>query len=326
MKGAEPPASIHVIDLPPTRLGRARREQGLIKPVPGIELAFALIEGRAPGPCLLVTAGVHGSELCGIEAALRLMQLDPEGLAGTLIILPILNMRGFRARSIYVMPEDGQNLNRMFPGRADGSTSERLAHWLTRSVYPRVDAYLDLHGGDLNESLTPFSLFPEGCARSRALAAAFALPFAVETGGKGFAIDAASALGVPSLIAEVGGNGLRTIEDGRLLDQGIPRLMGHLGMTDAASATPGAPGPEIVSLWSAVAPLDGLWYPARHVREIVQPGEVVGEIRDLFGATRATIRAEAGGTLLFCLTSLAVNLGEPLLGVGTPVAVTDRGS
>ena len=66
-------------DLPPLRTGRARKEQGFCHPVEGLELPFGLIEGAEPGPCLLVTAGVHGSEFCSIEAALRLLRLEPEG-------------------------------------------------------------------------------------------------------------------------------------------------------------------------------------------------------------------------------------------------------
>jgi predicted deacylase len=111
------------------------------------------------------------------------MNTDPAVLTGMLLVLPVLNVSAFRQRSIYVMPEDGKNLNRMFPGKADGSTSERLAHWLVTSVYSQADAYLDLHGGDLDESLVPFSLFPNGSDASRELAGVFGLPIAVAAGG-----------------------------------------------------------------------------------------------------------------------------------------------
>ena len=174
-----------MIGLPELRAGRMRREQGFCHPVEGLELPFGLLEGPEPGPVLLVTAGVHGAEYCSIEAALRLLRIDPAILRGTLLVLPILNGGGFRARSIYVMPEDGRNLNRMFPGRPDGTASEKLAHWLVTAVYPRADAYLDLHGGDLSEALVPFSLFPSGSAASETLAGVFGLPVAVAAGGEG---------------------------------------------------------------------------------------------------------------------------------------------
>ena len=76
--------------------------------------------------------------------------------------------------------------------------SERLAHWLVANVYPDVDAYLDLHGGDLDELLVPFSLFPNGSEASLALASAFGLSIAVAAGGEGYTINAAHKLVSPA--------------------------------------------------------------------------------------------------------------------------------
>ncbi len=303
--------------LPPLVTGQARREQGHVTPFEGVEIPFFLIEGAAPGPCLLVTAGVHGSEYCSIEAALRLRAVSPEEIRGTLLVLPILNVRGFRARSIYVMPEDGKNLNRMFPGRSDGSASERLAHRLVASVYPQADAYLDLHGGDLDESLLPFSLFPSGHAASRALAAAFGLPIAVSAGGEGYTINAAGRIGVPSVLAEVGGNGLWDEAGVAQMGAGIRRAMHHLGMIDGPVAPAPQEEPHVVTMWVPAAPCDGLWYPAKDLDAPVATGENLGEIRDVFGTVLATIPSERAGFILYRLTSLAVNRGEALLGVGT---------
>ena len=307
-------------DLPELHAGRQRRETGTCHPVEGLEIPFGLLEGPEPGPVLLVTAGVHGSEFCSVEAALRLLKLDPAGIKGTLLVLPILNVQGFRARSIYVMPQDGKNLNRMFPGRADGSASEKLAHWPVTEVYPRADAYLDLHGGDLSESLVPFSLFPRGDEASKTLAGVFGLPIAVAAGGEGYTINAASRLGVPSVLAEAGGNGLWEEAGVTELVDGIRRVMGHIGMIAAEVAPPRRPDPAVVTMWVPTAPVDGLWYPAKDLSDSVQAGEVLGEIRDVFGAVLASVRSDKTGAILYRLTSLSVNKGEALLGVGTPLA------
>ncbi len=306
--------------LPELRTGRMRRDQGFCRPVDGIEIPFAVLEGRDAGPCLLVTAGVHGSEFCSIEAALRLLRLDPREIRGTLLVLPILNVAGFRARSIYVMPEDGKNLNRMFPGRPDGTASERLAHWLVTSVYPKVDAYIDLHGGDLDESLVPFSLFPSGSEPSRTLAGVFGLPIAVAAGGEGYTINAAGKLGVPSILAEVSGNGLWDEAGVRQITDGIARVMRHIGMTTKDVGPPPQPEPEVVTMWVPSAPCDGLWYPFKDLSQPVAAGEALGEIRDVFGTTVTPVRSEKTGSILYRLTSLSVNKGEALLGVGTPVS------
>jgi predicted deacylase len=302
---------------PLTPTGKPRAEHGTIRPIDGVEIPYGVVEGTRPGPCLLVTAGVHGSEFCGIETALRLLKTRPDAISGTLLVLPILNMQAFRRRSIYVMPEDGKNLNRMFPGSPDGSTSERLAHWLVSEIYPLAQAYIDLHSGDLDEALVPFSIFPKGSAASQALAAAFGLPLAVEAGGEGYTVNAASRLGVAGIIAEVGGNGLWSEATVGQASAGIARVMQHLGMS--AGPVEPQPAPQLLTMWVPKAPDDGLWYPAKELRDSVASGEVLGEIRDLFGAVVATIRSERDGFMLYRLTSLSVNRGEALLGVAAPL-------
>jgi predicted deacylase len=305
--------------LPPLRTGKPRSERGFITPLDGIEIPFGLVEGDKPGPVLLVTAGIHGSEYCSIEAALRLMQQASAGLNGTILVLPILNMSGFRQRSVYVMPEDGRNLNRMFPGKPDGSLSERLADWLVTQVYPQADAYLDLHGGDLSEELIPFSLFPSGSEASKALAVAFGLPVAISAGGEGYSINAAGRIGIPSIIAEVAGNGIWDEAGVAEFRAGIDRVLQHLGMI--AGPVPAAPQemPQIVTMWVPMAGTDGLWYPAKQRSDPVRTDEVLGEIRDVFGAVLETIRSKQEGFILYRLSSLVVNKGEALLGVGTPL-------
>ncbi len=305
--------------LPTLRTGQARVEHGHISPIEDVDIPFGIVEGAEPGPCLLVTAGVHGSEYCSIEAAVRVLKMNPERIKGTILVLPILNLQGFRKRSIYVMPEDGKNLNRMFPGKPDGTVSERLAHWLVTSVYPLADAYLDLHGGDLDESLAPFTIFPNGCEKSKALASAFGLPVAVAAGGEGYTINAAYRIGIPSLLPEVSGNGLWGEESVGQMMAGIERVMRHLGMlAGPVQAAPQA-NPEFVTMWVPSAPVGGLWYAEKELSEPVAAGEVLGEIRDVFGAVLATIRSEKDGFILYRLTSLSVNQGEALLGVGTPL-------
>ncbi|RDI60075.1 succinylglutamate desuccinylase/aspartoacylase family protein [Microvirga subterranea] len=305
--------------LPPLRTGRPRAEHGHVRPVEDVEIPFGIIEGAEPGPCLLVTAGVHGSEYCSIEAATRLLQTEPEQIKGTLLVLPILNVQGFRKRSIYVMPEDGKNLNRMFPGREEGSVSERLAHWLVTKVYPQVDAYLDLHGGDLDESLAPFTLYPKDCAKSRELARIFGLPIAVAAGGEGYTINAAYKVGVPSLLPEVSGNGLWGEDTVGQMMAGIERVMCHLGMVAGPVQPAPQLSPEFVTMWVPTAPVDGMWYPAKDLTEVVCVGDELGEIRDVFGTVLASVRSEKEGFVLYRLTSLAVNKGEALLGVGSPL-------
>lgn len=303
--------------LPPFKAGEARAEKGYFSPIPELAIPYGIIEGAEPGPCLLVTAGVHGAEFCSIEAALRLLQTDPGEIRGTIVVLPILNVEGFKARSIGVMPEDGKNLNRSFPGRADGTVSERLAAWLVENVYPNVDAYLDLHGGDLTEEILPIAIFPEGSKPSESLARAFGLPMIVSAGSpSSTTISAAANLAVPSSIVEIGGNGLWDDEKADQFTQGIRRVMVSLGIIADTAAAAASPKVEMVNLQTMAAEQDGIWYPAKKLSETVVPGELIGEIKDAFGSTLADIKSEIAGVVLYRLTSLSVSSGETLFGIG----------
>ena len=110
--------------------------RGLVAPDVGaaVELPWFVVRGAEPGPTLLVTAGVHGAEYASIEAAYRAAEQSPNGLRGTLLVLPIVCPPSYAARTVYVNPVDGLNLNRVFPGRDDGTFAERLAGWLMREA------------------------------------------------------------------------------------------------------------------------------------------------------------------------------------------------
>jgi uncharacterized protein len=300
--------------LPALRTGKPRIERGLVQPYPDLELPFGIVEGAQDGPCLLVTAGVHGSEFCSIEAAQRLLNLSPDDISGTLLVLPILNVEGFRKRSIYVVPADGKNLNRVFPGRPDGSASERLAAWLVDQVFPLADAYLDLHGGDLNEELMPFSIFGSGDARAEALARAFGLPVIVSSRGTGRTSSAAADLGVPGIIAEVSGNGLWNEQGVDMLLAGVSRVMSMMGMRERATQPPDQQL-SLVTMTVLSSPAQGLWYAHCKLGDKVAKGQSVGEVRDFFGKVVGTITSSDDGFVLYQMTSLSVNEGEALIGI-----------
>src|SRR5882724_2341128 len=123
-----------------------------------IDLGFTTIpitvfKGSKPGPVLALTAGIHGYEYPPI---LALQRLQIKKLAGTLIVVHIANVPSFLGRTVYFSPLDGKNLNRVFPGKADGTPSEQIAHAITTNVIDKCDYLLDLHCGDGNESLRPY--------------------------------------------------------------------------------------------------------------------------------------------------------------------------
>src|SRR5438270_9952282 len=123
---------------------------------------FIAISGTSDGPTVLITAGIHAAEYTGIEAAIRLGRaLDPAEIRGTVLIIPVLNQPGFYERSIYVNPEDNDNLNRLFPGDPGGTWGQRFAHRLMTEIVSTADHAIDLHAGGPVEDLTPFVICRE---------------------------------------------------------------------------------------------------------------------------------------------------------------------
>lgn len=301
---------------PPTPR-RGERWSGLLDALPGEAPALpcTVIRGREDGPRLLVTAGVHGAEYASIAAAQRLARQGANELRGTLTVVSVLNTSAYFARSIYLTPLDGKNLNRVFPGDPAGSASERLAHWLVSTLLTGADAYLDLHGGDLIEALTPFALHHADDARARALAEAFALPYRIETRGSGMTYAAAHALGVSAVLAEAGGQGLWPEADVAALEHGARRAMKALGMLERAPDAETASTPLGTFAWTR-SEAAGCWYPAVQAGQRVAEGEQLGTVTDLLGDVRQEARSSVSGTVLFVVSSLAINEGDPLVGVG----------
>ena len=284
-------------------------------------LAMWVVNGAAEGPTLVVTGGVHAAEYASIAAALDLGRaLDPATLHGRAVVVPVMNLPAFTARSIYVCPLDGKNLNRVFPGSAQGTASEQIAAWVFTNVMSRADYYVDLHGGDLVEALVPFTIFfRSGDARvddvSLEMAKVFGIHYLVcgETPGSTFC--AASRAGIPSILAESGGQGIWTPEDVGLLTRGLDRVMRHLEMTDGA-----VPDPLSFTLLEQFLWLrsdhDAFWYPAVPVGEAVKKGQNLGEIKDAEGRVLQTAASPADGRILFVVSSLAINRTDALLAVG----------
>ena len=139
-----------------------RRAEGwlTIGETPGgpLRVPLVLINGQANGPVLCLTAGVHGTEYAPIEAVVRLLgMLDPTTLKGAASACRSPSMPMFEHRMGFVSPFDGLNLNKIAPGRTDGSISEILADVLLREVIGQAQYHIDFHAGDFGELLLPFA-------------------------------------------------------------------------------------------------------------------------------------------------------------------------
>lgn len=125
-------------------------------------LPIIIVKGKNNGKVLTITAGVHGSELSPIIATQELIrEINPSQLRGTLIIIPITNIGAFYRYTPYKNPIDQKNINRIFPGKKNGTISEKIAHFIASKIIPLSDIFLDAHSGDLNEDLLPFVCYYE---------------------------------------------------------------------------------------------------------------------------------------------------------------------
>jgi predicted deacylase len=308
--------------MPPKTLRRTLTLAGFEVPV--VELA-----GAAQGPRLTVLAGVHGCEYAPMAAVRRWTRgLEERELRGSVVAVPVLNLPAFRARSPFVVPEDGKNLNRCFPGNPAGTLAERLAHATFTQLIVGSDALIDMHAGDMVEALEPFVLYDAGPgeARARELATAYGLGYVIrqEPGPDravgGTTSAAAASAGIPAIIAEAGGCGLVEPAAVDAHVRGLDRVLALLGMADdpAAGAGPDRPPPTQLRRFVWLRCDDGGWWePAVRPGEAVAQGQPLGTVSSIDGAqVLQTITAPAAGVPLFVTSSPAVAAGGLLLGLG----------
>lgn len=283
-------------------------------------LRATLFCGKLPGNTLVVTAGVHGCEYVGIEALRRLeKRLQPEKMSGNLILLPLVNEEGFYTGARQIVPLDGKNLNRVFPGTPAGTLSERIAHTLETMLYPHADLLVDLHGGDSNESLCPLVFVPaagQETVNRAALAAASVLsvPYRVRSTAKNGLYSWAVQQGVPAILLERGGQGLWTEAEVAACQTDVMALLHHLHIFPGNP--PASPQTAINQVIYKEAQEAGFWYPEVRAGGSFQKGTLLGRLTDHSGNHAAEIRAEFDGVVLYYTTALGVCSGTPLIAYG----------
>ena len=300
---------------------------------PATEIPITVVHGARPGPVLALIAGVHGAEITPILALQAWTpRVDPAALRGTVVVVRIANLEAFFARSVRVNPVDRKNLNRVFPGRADGTVTERIAHVLSTQVVPRATAVVDIHSGDAHEDLRPWTGYyarlgsREVIERSRAMAAAFGVPWVVQfpfapgvEEPSVYTGVVAVRLGIPAFDVEVGRLGNVEPDLVELVATGLDRLTRHLGMRDGP--VPPTPDLRYVKTRASVnAETTGIFHGRVRAGEDVAAGTLIGEITDVHGRVRQRIEAPAAGHVLFVLATPAVSRGEPVLTLATQVA------
>lgn len=282
-------------------------------------------KGVAAGPTMVVLAGVHGDEYEGVEAIPQIFGLvDPANLTGTLVMVPVCNLPAYEA-GLRSSPVDGLNLARVFPGKADGTITERIAHTLTEQLLRHADFLIDLHSAGVAYDIPTLVgyLYDEGELGQRSHAAALAFGAPVTWGHPmpvpaGRSISAAMDLGVPWLYTEAPGGGYARAADVECFRGGVLNVMRHLGMLPGAPETPpnslqlvGDGNLDVVTL----APVAGYFRPTVALLDRVRQGDLVGNIVDFFGTTVATIPSASDGVVIMLRRLRRVHAGEGLVQV-----------
>lgn len=294
---------------------------------PGTRIPVSVFNGATPGPVLALIAGTHGSEYTSIVALQRVRaRLDPARLKGAVILVHMANPTTFYGRRIYFSP-DGKNLNRVYPGQADGTLSQRIAHAITTQVIVPATHVVDMHCGDGNESLRPYSYWqvtgdPALDAAGKRLALAFGLDHIVidrerpaDPSRTLYTSNTAVRRGKPAITVESGGMGLTDEPSVRAQEAGAFSVMAELGMLDAPSVKVDKPLFVDRSL-VVTSPATGVWHPAVEKMQSVATGTLLGRVSDPFGNLLHEVRAPFAGEVLYVVGTPPVSEGEPLAFVG----------
>jgi uncharacterized protein len=305
--------------MPPTVL---RRTLGLA----GLDIPVVEVTGPGDGPRLTVLAGVHGCEYAPMAAVRRWTKaLAGRELRGSVRAVPVLNLPAFRARTPFLVPDDGKNLNRCFPGNPEGTVADRLAHAAFTQLIEGSDALIDVHAGDMVEALEPFALYDAGPAEARALelATAYGLGYVIrqEPGPDravgGTTSTAAAKIGIPAIIAEAGGCGLVETAAVDAHVRGLDQVLAVLGMTDGPVAARAAAPVRLGRFLWLRSVSEGWWEPSVRPGEQVAEGQVLGTVSSLDGAqVLQSVTAPAAGVPMFITSSPAVAADGLLLGLG----------
>ncbi|MGE3384880.1 MAG: succinylglutamate desuccinylase/aspartoacylase family protein [Pyrinomonadaceae bacterium] len=284
----------------------------------GIPLMIA--NGRRPGKTLVTFAAVHGDELEGVQAIQDVFrELDTDKMNGRFVAVPVANLPAFRAVK-RTSPIDSLNLARTFPGKKDGSVTERIAYYLSELIIPQADLFLDLHSA--SNSLMPTMV---GYDASETEAAKLSQEAALQTGmpvmwghpdlGPGRSLCAASERGIPWLYVE-SPSGRRVSKDE--LPHYINTLLNLLGYLKIIEREVEVSAPRLHLFGSGdvdrtqTVNVGGFFVQRVGLLDEVEAGRLIGEVRDLFGEVLEEVRTPRAGIVAVLRSDPLVNPGDPV--------------
>lgn len=261
------------------------------------------------GPTALLTGANHGDEYEGPIALYELAQtLEPASISGTVIILPAMNYPAF-VSATRTSPIDQANMNRIFPGKPDGSISEKIADYIHRSLVPLADVVLDFHSGGKTIDFVPFAAShvlenKEQEKRCEAAVKAFNAPYSlkmIEIDNVGMYDTAVEQQGKVFITTELGGGGSSTAATAAIAKKGIRNLLIHAdilhGEPDRSQAIDLHMSDDDCYVFSID---DGMMEPCVDLAQRVQKGDTLAKVwrLDRTGVEPARYKAPRSGLLI----------------------------
>ena len=311
---------------------RGQRATGTIEVPAGSDVALsipvAVFHGAKPGPVLALVAGSHGTEYTSIIALEKLIAtLNPAEISGTVIIVPLINIQSFEQKVPHVNPVDKKNMNRFYPGKIDGTQTERASYLITKQVVEQCDHLIDLHGGDLDESLRQYSYWTKtGNEKqdqiSREMVLAFGLDHIIisterpkDPQASRYLENTATTRGKPSITAEAGHAGTVETDELNALINGCLSVMRYLKML------PGVPAVVEHPVWiervvTLASEQTGMFYPLVKRGTYVEQGMKIGYVTDYLGKVAFEARAPVAGVVLYVCAVPSMTKGATIANIG----------
>jgi predicted deacylase len=311
---------------------RGQKATGTIEVPAGSDAALsipvAVFHGAKPGPVLALVAGSHGTEYTSIIALVKLIgMLNPAEISGTVIIVPLINIPSFEQKVPHLNPVDRKSMNRWYPGKMDGTQTDRASFLITKQVVEQCDHLIDLHGGDLDESLRPYSYWTKtGNEKqdqiSREMVLAFGLDHIIISADRPkdpqasrYLENTATTRGKPSITAEAGYAGTVETDDVAALVNGSLSVMRYLKMLSGTPAVIEHPV-WIEKVVTIASEQTGMFYPLVRRGTYVEQGMKVGYVTDYLGKVIYEARSPVAGVVLYVCAVPSMTKGATIANVG----------
>lgn len=294
----------------------------------GLSIPVAVIHGAKPGPVLALVAGSHGTEYASIIALEKLiLMLNPAEVSGTVIIVPLINIPSFEQKIVHINPVDKKSMNRFYPGKIDGTQTERASYLITKQVVEQCDHLIDLHGGDLDESLRPYSYWTKtGNEKQDQTSLEMVLAFGLDhiivstdrpkdPQASRYLENTATTRGKPSITVEAGHAGTVETDDVNALINGCLSVMRYLKMIPGIAATVEHPV-WIEKIATVTSEQTGVFYPLVKRGTFVQQGQKIGYVSDYLANVTFEARAPVAGIVLYICAVPSMTRGATIANIG----------